>query len=156
MTRYLVPALAGALTLTACRQAVDPTLVRLNGRIEAAMVDLSPKVTGRVREVLVKEGDRVKAGDVLVRLDLGETGLTVARDKSAVAAAQARVRDLRRHELQEPFELVRVAPHRRSELRRIGVGRRLERPHVDLQPVAELLHSSQHAHRVALGEACVE
>ena len=94
MTRYLVPALAGALTLTACRQAVDPTLVRLNGRIEAAMVDLSPKVTGRVREVLVKEGDRVKAGDVLVRLDLGETGLTVARDKSAVAAAQARVRDL--------------------------------------------------------------
>ena len=38
------------------------------------MVDLAPKVTGRVREVLVKEGDRVKAGDVLVRLDLGETG----------------------------------------------------------------------------------
>jgi HlyD family secretion protein len=94
MTRYLVPALAGALSLTACRPAVDPTLVRLNGRIEAAMVDLSPKVTGRVREVLVKEGDRVKAGDVLVRLDLGETGLTVTRDKSAVAAAQARVRDL--------------------------------------------------------------
>jgi HlyD family secretion protein len=94
MTRYLVPALAAALSLTACRQAADPNLVRLNGRIEAAMVDLSPKVTGRVREVLVKEGDRVKAGDVLVRLDLGETGLTVARDKSAVAAAQARVRDL--------------------------------------------------------------
>jgi HlyD family secretion protein len=94
MTRYLVPALPGALSLTACRQADDPTRVRLNGRIEAAMVDLSPKVTGRVREVLVKEGDRVKAGDVLVRLDLGETGLTVARDKSGVAAAQARVRDL--------------------------------------------------------------
>ncbi len=95
MTRHLVPVLGGrCLALTACRQAVDPTLIRLNGRIEAAMVDLSPKVTGRVREVLVKEGDRVKAGDVLVRLDLGETGLAVARDKSAVAAAQARVRDL--------------------------------------------------------------
>lgn len=94
MTRLLASTLAGVLALTGCRQAADPTLVRLNGRIEAAMVDLSPKVTGRVKEVLVKEGDRVKAGDVLVRLDLGETGLTVARDKSAVAAAQARVRDL--------------------------------------------------------------
>jgi HlyD family secretion protein len=87
-------AFVGGLTLGGCQQAADPNLVRLNGRIEAAMVDLSPKVTGRVREVLVKEGDRVKAGDVLVRLDLGETGLAVARDKSTVSAAQARVRDL--------------------------------------------------------------
>jgi HlyD family secretion protein len=79
---------------TACRQAEDPTRIRLNGRIEAAMVDLSPKVAGRVAEVLVKEGDRVKAGDVLIRLDLGETSLSVARDRSAVAAAEARVRDL--------------------------------------------------------------
>jgi HlyD family secretion protein len=79
---------------TACRQAEDPSRIRLNGRIEAAMVDLSPKVTGRVAEVLVREGDRVKAGDVLIRLDLGETSLTVARDTSAVAAAEARVRDL--------------------------------------------------------------
>ncbi len=94
MTRFLAPALVAALALAACRQAADPTLVRLNGRIEAALVDLRPKVTGRVREVLVREGDRVKAGDVLVRLDLGETGLTVARDKSAVASAQSRVRDL--------------------------------------------------------------
>jgi hypothetical protein len=30
----------------------------------------------------------------MIRLDLGETGLTVARDKSTVAAARARVRDL--------------------------------------------------------------
>jgi HlyD family secretion protein len=92
--RPIAVALSGAVALGACQPAADPNLVRLNGRIEAAMVDLSPKVTGRVREVLVKEGDRVKAGDVLVRLDLGETGLTVARDKSAVASAQARVRDL--------------------------------------------------------------
>ena len=96
MTRSLVPPLAVLLALTgpACREAVDPNLIRLNGRIEATMVDLSPKVTGRVQEVLVREGDRVKAGDVLVRLDLGDTALNVVRDKSAVAAAQARARDL--------------------------------------------------------------
>jgi multidrug resistance efflux pump len=83
-----------ALLAPACRQAADPTQLRLNGRIEAVMVDLSPKVTGRVKEVLVREGDRVKAGDVLVRLDLGDTALSVERDRSAVASAQARARDL--------------------------------------------------------------
>ena len=95
MTRLRVlPLVLLASLAPACREAVDPTVIRLNGRIEATMVDLSPKVTGRVREVLVREGDRVKAGDVLVRLDLGDTALSVARDKSTVAAAEARVRDL--------------------------------------------------------------
>ena len=46
--------IAGVLALSGCRPAADPTQIRLNGRIEAAMVDLSPKVTGRVREVLVR------------------------------------------------------------------------------------------------------
>jgi HlyD family secretion protein len=96
MTRSPAPALVmlALITLAACRQAADPNLIRLNGRIEAVMVDLSPKVTGRVREVLVREGERVKAGDILVRLDLGETNLAVGRDQSQVASAEARVRDL--------------------------------------------------------------
>ena len=127
MTRSFVLATAagcglivGMLTLSGCREAADPNQIRLNGRIEAAMVDLSPKVTGRVREVLVKEGDHVKAGDVLVRLDLGETGLTVARDKSTVAAARARVRDLeagtRRSELAaaEVADAAATAAYRRA------------------------------------------
>jgi multidrug resistance efflux pump len=149
MTRYLVPVLAGALALTACRQAADPTLVRLNGRIEAAMVDLSPKVTGRVREVLVKEGDRVKAGDVLVRLDLGETGLSVARDQSAVAAAQARVRDLeagtRRSDLaaaeaevndrQAALELAKKELQRQQFMleRKVGTQRDVERASTEVE-----------------------
>ena len=37
----------------------------------------------------------------------------------------------------------------------IDVGR-LERAHVELQPVAELLDAAEHAHRVALAEAAVE
>jgi HlyD family secretion protein len=95
MTRSsTAPLVLLAALACACRPAADPTQIRLNGRIEAVMVDLSPKVTGRVREVLVREGDRVKAGDVLVRLDLGDTALSVARDRSAVASAEARARDL--------------------------------------------------------------
>jgi HlyD family secretion protein len=82
------------LALAACGQAEDPNVIRLNGRIEATMVDLAPKVTGRVIEVRVREGDKVKAGDVLVRFDLGETAISVERDQSGVASAEARARDL--------------------------------------------------------------
>ena len=86
-----------ALAMTAsaaCRDSADENVLRLNGRIEAAVVDIAPRVQGRVAEVLVREGDRVKAGDLLARLDLGEIALAPERDAQAVAAAQARVRDL--------------------------------------------------------------
>ena len=86
-------AVALPLLLAGCRKADDGT-IRLNGRIEAALVDLAPKFPGRVLEVKVREGDRVKAGDLLVTLDLGETALSVDRDRDALGSAEARLRDL--------------------------------------------------------------
>jgi HlyD family secretion protein len=40
-----------------------------NGRIEAVEIDISTKTPGRIREILVNEGDFVKAGQVLARMD---------------------------------------------------------------------------------------
>jgi HlyD family secretion protein len=77
-----------------CRDTAPPTTLVLNGRIEAPMVDLAAKVTGRVVAVHAREGDRVKKGDLLVQLDLGETSLAVERDRRGVESAQARLRDL--------------------------------------------------------------
>jgi HlyD family secretion protein len=85
---------ASALASGACSSAEDPSVVRLNGRLEAPTVDIAPKVPGRVLEVLVREGDRVKAGDLLIKLDLGETAIAVDRDKAGVESAEARYRDL--------------------------------------------------------------
>ncbi len=87
----IVAALAGT---AACRDAADPNLIQLNGRLEAPLVDISPKVTGRILEIKVREGDRVKAGDLLVLLDLGETRYTVDRDRAGVQAAESRFQDL--------------------------------------------------------------
>lgn len=90
---YLLLALAlGAIA--GCRRSAADEGLRLNGRIEAPLVDLAPRVQARVKDVLVREGDHVKAGDVLVRLDLAELALAPARDAEGVAAAEARVRDL--------------------------------------------------------------
>ncbi len=68
---------------------------------------------------------------------------------------QRRVRDLGDEEVEEARDLVGIAADRRRERRRVDVGR-LERAHVELQPVLELLDASEHAHRVAFAEAAVE
>jgi HlyD family secretion protein len=83
-----------AAVSAACGPKSDPTTVKLNGRLEAPLVDLAPKVAGRVIAIGVKEGERVKAGDLLIRLDLGDTALAVERDRHGVASARARLQDL--------------------------------------------------------------
>src|SRR5262245_54949724 len=83
-----------SLAAVACGAKDDGSQVHLNGRVEAPLVDLAPKVTGRVVEIKVKEGERVKAGDLLIRLDLGDTALAVERDRHGVESARARLQDL--------------------------------------------------------------
>lgn len=40
-----------------------------NGRIEAVEIDISTKAAGRIKDILVNEGDFVQAGQVLARMD---------------------------------------------------------------------------------------
>lgn len=101
MKRSAVPlallAVLAALTdlgLTGCSRRADDGTIRLSGRLEAPQADLAPKVAGRVVAVHVKEGARVKAGELLLTLDLGETRTAVDRDRSALASAEARAADL--------------------------------------------------------------
>jgi HlyD family secretion protein len=42
---------------------------RGNGRIEAVEIDIATKTPGRIREILVNEGDFVRVGQVLARMD---------------------------------------------------------------------------------------
>ena len=65
------------------------------------------------------------------------------------------MRDLSDEKVEKALQLGRVSPQRRRERRRVDLGC-LERPDVELEPVAELLDAAEHSHRVALGEAAVE
>jgi multidrug efflux pump subunit AcrA (membrane-fusion protein) len=60
-----------------------------SGTVEAVQVDISPEIAGKVTEVLVQEGDTVKAGDVLFRLD--DTLLQAQRAQADTALASARL-----------------------------------------------------------------
>ena len=79
----------------------------------------------------------------------------VVREEPGHDARETVVRDLAGEELQEPVELVRVPPQA-GAIAGSRVRRRLERPDVDLEPVAELLDATEHAHGVALRKARVE
>jgi HlyD family secretion protein len=71
------------------RQSALPTgIVSGNGRIEAKLVDAAAKEPLRVKEVLVDEGDLVKPGQVLARLDTVTLEAEQAKNEAAVAAAR--------------------------------------------------------------------
>jgi HlyD family secretion protein len=159
-------ALATGLASAGCRAKDDGRIVHLNGRVEAPLVDLAPKVSGRVVEVLVKEGDRVKAGDLLARLDLGDTALAVERDREGVRSAEARYEDLasgsRRAEIAEAEADVRdkqaAAALARRELDRqnmllehkVGTPRDQDRAKTDLERAESALKASQERLRLTV------
>lgn len=60
-----------------------------NGRIEAVEIDVSAKSPGRIKEILVGEGDFVKTGDVLARMDT--TQLAAGRKQAEAQLQRARI-----------------------------------------------------------------
>jgi HlyD family secretion protein len=70
-----------------------------SGEVEGTVVDLSSRVGARIAELRVREGQAVKKGDLLVRLDCedpqaqlaeAEARLAAARAQAAAASAQAK------------------------------------------------------------------
>jgi HlyD family secretion protein len=61
-----------------------------NGRIESTQVNISPKESLRVKEILAKEGDLVQKDQVLVRMDTStlESQLTEAKAKVELAKTE--------------------------------------------------------------------
>lgn len=84
--------LVGAALLLAWApwRTADPQagLVGGNGRIEATEIAVASKQPGRLSELLVSEGEFVKAGQVLARLQLD--GLQAQRDEALARLQQAR------------------------------------------------------------------
>lgn len=54
-------------------------------------VRVSPKVSGRIEQVLVREGDSVTPGQVLVQMDTNELQAVVLQQQANVSAARARL-----------------------------------------------------------------
>lgn len=121
----LIAALAagGGYAFWQQRQAGDlpAGIVSTNGRIEADQVNVSTKYAGRIKTIAVDEGDMVKAGQELARMDDAELAARVR-----VAEAQVRLAQTAKREAEASVARVmsdqRLA---RSELERIERLRKL-------------------------------
>lgn len=83
-------ALLSALALSACGEN-DPS--SLTGYVEAETLFLAPQDSGVIRTLAVKEGDRVKAGDVLFTLDAARAALVVEQAAATAEGVAARASD---------------------------------------------------------------
>jgi HlyD family secretion protein len=107
--------------------ATPSSSVKVTGTIEATQVEVGAKITGRLRALLVTEGDRVAPGQLLVRLEDEELGAELRRAEAAVKNAQAQLSDLLAGARKEEIEEARAAMERaRAQLDDLMAGSRRE------------------------------
>jgi membrane fusion protein YbhG len=64
-------------------------LIQVNGRLEGDRTTVSSKFSGRIAKLLAREGDTVKAGQVLVRIDDPQTRARLEQGRANLQAALA-------------------------------------------------------------------
>ena len=70
---------------------VPANLVVLSGRIEGDDSTVAPKVSGRIAEIRFREGDTVKAGDIIAVMDDVQARSREDQVKASISEAEARV-----------------------------------------------------------------
>jgi membrane fusion protein YbhG len=87
-------ALAGfaAWRLVLARPALPPGVIAVSGRIEGDDAAIAAKTAGRIREITVREGDHVEAGQVIAELDDEQVRAREDQATAALRQAEARVR----------------------------------------------------------------
>lgn len=88
-----VAALAAGVFLTT-QSDTDSGLVQVNGRVESDQIVVSARVPARIADVLVREGDVVKAGQVMLKLNDDGVAARTAQAAAAATAQMAQVRAL--------------------------------------------------------------
>jgi HlyD family secretion protein len=107
-----------AVVFGGCQESAPATGTRVSGQVDATEVQVSPEVGGRIIEMTIAEGDRVKQGDVVARLDTRDVDLALRRAQAERQQADAQLRllqagarseDIRQAEAQEAAAAAEVA-----------------------------------------------
>ena len=111
-----------------------PGTIYGNGIIEATEIDISAKVSGKIQELRVDEGDAVRKNQLLATLDSQELAAQVQQSQGNLAAAQAnlaalkagsRIEDIQRAQAQYQAAL-QARQQAREQLSLIRAGTRSE------------------------------
>lgn len=86
--------LGGALLLASLPSCSSPQKgpTPITGLVDATEIDIASKVPGRVKELLVHEGDLVEAGQQLVTIESDELQAKLDQVQAGISAAQAKLR----------------------------------------------------------------
>lgn len=118
----IVIAAAVVVWRLASRPAARPDELKVSGTIEVTDVEVSFKVSGRVKERLVDEGDWVAAGQVIARLEDEDQLHELAEREAEVRAAAAALAELRAGSRPEEIAQAEAALQRvRAEEERLRV-----------------------------------
>lgn len=71
-----------------------PDTIRMSGNIEITDVQLGFKITGRLAQCLVDEGDKVAGGDLLARLENEDQTIGLALSMASLARAESMLAEL--------------------------------------------------------------
>lgn len=86
-------------------KAAEPTASPLQGQVEARTIEVAPKIAGRIEKVLVKEGDTVEAGAVMMEIGIPEIsaklGQVTAQQDAALAQARLVEEGARQEKIRE-------------------------------------------------------
>src|ERR1035438_10370292 len=74
---------------------MSPNIVPLSGRIEGDDSAVSPKTSGRILEIRVREGDSVSTGDIIAVLDDEQLRARVEQAQAQLQQAEAKARSAR-------------------------------------------------------------
>ena len=104
-----LPALAAEVSLAEARRGAAGSSLSIEGHVEPVrQATLSAQLGGNVLALLVKAGDRVRAGQTIARIDERDAAAGVLRSEAGLAQAEAEARN------------ARVAAERTRELRAQG------------------------------------
>lgn len=135
----VVIVVAGVLIEKKREENARGDVIRVSGNIEVTNAELSFKIPGKVTERLVTEGDMIKQGQVVARLDSSEYDQALAVEKAAVRKAEAALAELRAgsrpQEIQQAFATMEKA---RSWLDQLQAG---SRPQEIASAEAEVEHA---------------
>jgi HlyD family secretion protein len=77
-----------------------------NGRIEADEIDIDTKFPGRIAEMLADEGDIVKAGQVVARMDTRDIEASLKKSQAQVSEAQRAIEEAEANVVQLKTQVV--------------------------------------------------
>jgi HlyD family secretion protein len=129
------------------KTALPPGIASGNGRLEAKLVDITPKEPLRVKEILFQEGDLVHPGDICVIMDTNTLRAQLEEAKLSVLATQEKEAVERatiiRAKAQIKLAKVEVARSKNLVSQRAGSQRELDVRNTALETTTAMLQEEE-------------